>query len=106
MKTFLAARTAALRAVRGDDDLLVEGRDLRALRPVAQAYAEAYRELLAWQLRQAERGDDTQRARLLADLAAMLAIDTVEASVDRPGRRRTDRRADRRPLTRCGCCGW
>ena len=67
--------------IRGDDDLIIEGRDLRALRPAAQAYAEAYRELLAWQLRQAERGDEAQRARLLADLAAMLAVDTVEASV-------------------------
>ena len=48
---------------------------------MAQAYAEAYRELLTWQLRQAERADDTQRGRLLADLGEMLAIDTVEASV-------------------------
>ena len=90
MTAFLAARAAALRAIRGDDDLLVEGRDLRVLRPVAQAYAEAYRELLAWQLRQAERGDDAQRAGVLADLAAMLAVDTVEASVAGPdGTRRT-----------------
>ena len=78
---FLASRTATLRAVRDDDDLPIEGRDLLRLRPVAQAYAEAYRELLAWQLRQAERADDTQRGRLLADLGEMLAIDTVEASV-------------------------
>ena len=87
---FLAARAAALHAIRGDDDLIVEGSDLRALRPVAQAYAEAYRELLAWQLRQAERGDDTQRPALLAELAAMLAVDTVEVAVSGPdGIRRT-----------------
>ena len=48
------------------------GRDLRALRPAAQAYAEAYRELLAWQLRQAERATRRSARRLLADLAAML----------------------------------
>jgi hypothetical protein len=84
VEAFLAARTAALRAVRGDDGMLIEGRDLRALRPVAQAYAEAYRELLAWQLRHAERGDEAQRVRLLADLAAMLAVDTLEASVASP----------------------
>jgi hypothetical protein len=81
VKAFLAARTAALRAVRDDDDLPIEGRDLLPLRPVAQAYAEAYRELLTWQLRQAERADETQRGRLLADLGEMLAVDTVEASV-------------------------
>ena len=46
VEAFLAARAAALRAIRDDDDLILEGRDLRALRPVAQAYAEAYRELL------------------------------------------------------------
>ena len=87
---FLAARSAALRAIRGDDDLVAEGRDLRALRPSAQAYAEAYRELLAWQLRQAERADDAQRAKVLADLAATLATDTVDASVTGPdGARRT-----------------
>ena len=65
---FRAARAAALRAIRGDDDLIVEGCDLRVLRPTTQAYAEAYRELLAWQLRQAERGDEAQRAAVLADL--------------------------------------
>jgi hypothetical protein len=84
VEAFRAARAATLRAVRGDDGLLIEGRDLRTLRPTAQAYAEAYRELLAWQLRQAERGDDAQRARLFTDLAAMLAVDTVETSVTSP----------------------
>jgi hypothetical protein len=87
---FHAARTAALCAIRGDDDLIAEGRDLRTLRQAAQAYAEAYRELLAWQLRQAERGDDTQRAAVLADLALTLSFDTVEVPMDGPdGTRRT-----------------
>jgi hypothetical protein len=81
---FLAARDAALRAIRGDDGLIAEGRDLRPLRPMAQTYAEAYRELLAWQLRQAERAGDAQQARVLADLAATLATDTVEVSVASP----------------------
>ena len=90
VESFLAARAAALRAIRGDDDLIIEGRDLQALRPAAQAYAEAYRELLAWQLREAERGDDARRAALLADLSALLAVDTVEATVaSSDGTRRT-----------------
>ena len=84
VETFLKARTAVLRAVSDDDDLPVEGRDLPGLRPVVQAYAEAYFELLRWQQRQAERADDTERGRLLADLGDMLAVDTVEASVPGP----------------------
>jgi len=87
---FLVARGAALRAIRGDDGLIAEGRDLRMLRPVAQAYAEAYRELLAWQLRQAERADDMQRAEVLTDLGVTLATDTVDVSIASPdGTRRT-----------------
>ena len=86
---FLAARAAALGAIHADG-LVVEGTDLQALRPAAQAYAEAYGELLAWQLQQAERSDETQRARVLADLTAMLQVDMVEAVVSAPdGTRRT-----------------
>ncbi len=89
-QAFLAARGEALAAIRGDDELVIEGRDLQSLRQAAQSYAEAYGELLAWQLRQAERGDDTRRPRLLGDLAAMLQIDTVEAAfADADGTRRT-----------------
>lgn len=84
LTNFRAAREAALQAVRGDDNLIVEGCDLRTLRSAAQQYAEAYRELLAWQLRQAERGDEAQRASALTDLAATLGYDTVEVSVDSP----------------------
>ena len=80
---FLAARAAALGAIDADG-LVVEGTDLQALRPAAQAYAEAYGELLAWQLQQAERSDETQRARILADLTAMLQVDTVEAVASAP----------------------
>ena len=86
---FLAARAAALGAIHADG-LVVEGTDLQVLRPAAQAYAEAYGELLAWQLQQAERSDETQRARVLADLTAMLQVDTVEAVVSAPdGTQRT-----------------
>lgn len=83
-EAFLAARTEALRAVRGNDGLLAEGRDLSILRPAAQRYAETYRELLAWQLLQAERADDTQRPRAITDLSRLLAVDTVEVSLSEP----------------------
>jgi hypothetical protein len=77
---FLAARRTALTAIRGSDELIVEGRDLATLRQMAQSYAEAYGEMLAWQLSRAERSDDTQLADLLRELTAMLQIDTVEAA--------------------------
>ena len=80
---FLAAREAALLGI-GDGDLLAEGADLQGLRRRILTYAEAYGELLAWQLRQAERSDDAQRARVLADLAAMLQIDTVTVMASGP----------------------
>ena len=86
---FLAARAAALDAIHADG-MVVEGTELQALRPIAEAYAEAYGELLAWQLQQAERSDETQLAMILADLTAMLQVDTVEALVCAPdGARRT-----------------
>ena len=104
VETFLKARTAVLRAVRDDDDLPLEGRDLSGLRPVVQAYAEAYFEVLRWQLRQAERADETERKRLLADLGDMLAVDTVEAAVPGPTPS-CGPWSSSRPCTRCACCG-
>jgi hypothetical protein len=81
VQAFLLARQAALAAIRGNDGLVMEGRDLGGLRQAAQSHAEAYGEMLRWQLRQAERADDAQRPRLLADLTAMLQTDTVEAAI-------------------------
>ncbi|RKS78817.1 hypothetical protein BZB76_0251 [Actinomadura pelletieri DSM 43383] len=75
---FLAARHAVLTAVAGDDGLVVEGRDLLDLRDEIHRYAEAYRELVSWQLRRTERAGEDRQTGLLRELAVLLQIDTVE----------------------------
>ncbi|REE95773.1 methylation-associated defense system ATP-binding protein MAD8 [Thermomonospora umbrina] len=87
---FLAARRAVLAAIRGEDDLVIEGRDLLELRGPIQTYAESYGELLAWQIRRAERADEGLRTGLLRELAALLQIDTVEVGVTDSGGVRRD----------------
>ncbi|WP_063910667.1 methylation-associated defense system ATP-binding protein MAD8 [Nocardia nova] len=78
-RRFVAARTELFMVVRGDTDMVVEGRDVGAMRDLVVEYAEAYRELLDWLLFQAERDDATAPARL-AELNELLQIDSV--SVD------------------------
>ncbi|SFO15534.1 DNA helicase HerA, contains HAS-barrel and ATPase domains [Actinomadura madurae] len=75
---FITARQAVLTAVAGDDGLVVEGRELLDLRSEIQRYAEAYGELVSWQLRRAERAAEDRQSGLLRELAALLQIDTVE----------------------------
>lgn len=81
LEAFIQARRVVLTAVRGEDHLVVEGRDLLHLRASIQAYAEAYGELLAWRLRVAERADSGRQAALLAELSQLLQIDTVEVGI-------------------------
>ncbi|URM95114.1 hypothetical protein LUW76_12770 [Actinomadura madurae] len=81
---FIAARRAVLGAIRGDDGLVVEGRDLLGLREEIQAYAESYGEILAWQLRRAERAGEDRQTELLREMAALLQIDTVEVGFTDP----------------------
>lgn len=77
LESFLAARRAMFTLLRGEDDLVVEGRDLAELHQEAVAYAEAYGELLTWQLQRAERADEVARSGLLQELNALLQLDTV-----------------------------
>ncbi|MGV9740625.1 methylation-associated defense system ATP-binding protein MAD8 [Nocardia farcinica] len=77
LANFLRTRAQLFHAVRGDDDLVVEGRDLRQLHELVIEYAESYGELLTRQLYQAERADDGQLRDRLHELAALLQIDTV-----------------------------
>ncbi|MGV9925191.1 methylation-associated defense system ATP-binding protein MAD8 [Nocardia rhamnosiphila] len=88
MANFLRTRTHLFRAIRGDDDLIVEGRDLRQLHELVIEYAESYGELLTWQLYQAERADDDQYRERLRELASLLQIDTVTVDhIDTRGHR-------------------
>ena len=84
VETFIQARHAVLDAIRGEDGMVVEGRDLLTLRTAVRDYAEAYGELLAWQLRRAEKADGDQLSRLLGELAAMLQLDTVHVDLVDP----------------------
>lgn len=74
---FLAARTEVFAAIRGDDEMVVEGCDVGLHREAITAYAESYYKLLRWQLLRAERADEPSLAARLGELAAMLRIDTA-----------------------------
>ncbi len=74
---FLAARDEVFNVIRGDDDLVVEGRDLATLRGLIVEYADAYGELLSRQLSQAERADDDHKAERLDALRQLLQLDTI-----------------------------
>lgn len=72
---FRQARAVLMEAVRGDTDMVIEARDIRALREPILVYAESYTDLLARLMRAAERPEDGSAA--LRDLAFLLQIDTV-----------------------------
>jgi hypothetical protein len=73
--TFRHSRRQVLGAIRGQDRMIVAGRDILAFRQQILTYAEAYAEVLSHQLQQAERSGDRPGA--LRDLATLLQIDTV-----------------------------
>ncbi|MBF6352875.1 ATP-binding protein [Nocardia flavorosea] len=77
MTNFLRTRTQLFRAIRGDEDLVVEGRDLRQFHELVIEYAESYGELLNRQLYQNERADDSQLRERLRELTGLLQIDTI-----------------------------
>ncbi|MGW5752235.1 methylation-associated defense system ATP-binding protein MAD8 [Nocardia rhamnosiphila] len=77
LANFLRTRARLFHAIRGDDDLVVEGRDLRQLHELVLEYAESYVELLTRHLYQAERAGDGQFRDRLPELAELLQIDTV-----------------------------
>jgi len=74
---FRAARRQTFAAVRDSEGAIVEGCDLRILRDSAREYAESYSDLLAWQLRRAERADDDELPSLLQELSGLLRLDTM-----------------------------
>ncbi|MGY1948305.1 methylation-associated defense system ATP-binding protein MAD8 [Nocardia asiatica] len=77
LANFLRTRAELFQAIRGDEDLVVEGKDVRQLEELIIEYAESYGELLRRQLYQAERADDQQLGKRLHDLAGLLQVDSV-----------------------------
>jgi len=87
---FLAARARYFEAVRsGEEELITQGADLRALMPYISDYAGAYGELVQVLLSRAEshlKGGDQEA---LSDLRDVLSIDSVILAIrDHRGRRR------------------
>ncbi len=89
-REFLETRTAWFDAIRsGASELVTQAADLRALQPVAVAYADAYQRLVAALLRRADAGESPEGKAALSDLWRMLTLDTVTVAViDHRGRRR------------------
>ena len=77
-RSFLTARTAWFEAVRsGAAELVTQGADLRALRPLAQVYADSYLALVQALLLRAEADDRADAHAAFGDLSRVLALDTV-----------------------------
>lgn len=88
-RLFLATRTAWFEAVRGGKtEFITQAANLRALKPRAVEYADAYQRLVQALLRRAEA--ETAEAQVaLADLWRVLALDTVTLAItDHRGQRR------------------
>lgn len=88
-REFLDARQAWFDAVRaGASELVTQAADLRTLRPLAVAYADAYQRLTGALLQRAEASDSPEGKSALGDLCRMLTLDTVTvAIIDHRGRR-------------------
>ena len=89
-RDFLEARTAWFDAVRaGTKEFVTQAADLRALRPLAVTYADAYQRLIAALLRRAEISESPEGKAALNDLWRMLTLDTVTVVlIDHRGRTR------------------
>jgi hypothetical protein len=89
-REFLGARQAWFEAVRsGTAELVTQAANLLTLRPLAGAYADAYRRLVGALLQRAQGSDSPDGKAVLADLWRVLTLDTVTvALIDHRGRRR------------------
>lgn len=89
-RELLDARQAWFDAVRGGtSELVTQAANLRALRPLTVAYADAYQRLIGALLRRAEASDTHEGKAALGDLWRVLTLDTVTVAVfDHRGRRR------------------
>ena len=88
---FLAAREAYFEQVRaGSKELITQGANLIALRPLVVAYAETYTALIAALLQRAGAGEPEATRQAVTDLRRMTALDTVRMVIrDHRGVKRT-----------------
>lgn len=89
-RELLDARQAWFSAVRGGTtELVTQAANLRTLRPLVLAYADAYQRLIGALLRRAEASDTPESKAALGDLWRVLTLDAVTVAViDHRGRRR------------------
>ncbi len=87
---FLVARELYFEAVQsGTKELVTQGADLRALRPLITEYADAYTRVIKELLHRAESRGGSGTKLALADLRHMLSIDSITLAIrDHRGRRR------------------
>jgi hypothetical protein len=81
-QTFLAARARYFMALRAaGKELVTQAADLRRLRSLIVAYAEAYQALVAHLLQRAESAADVDSQRILFELRHVLALDTITLDI-------------------------
>ena len=81
-QTFLAARARYFTALRaGGKELVTQAADLRQLRSLIVAYAEAYEALVAHLLQRAESASEAESQRTLFELRHVLALDTITLDI-------------------------
>jgi hypothetical protein len=81
-ETFIRARAHYFSALRaGARELVTQAADLRGLRPVIVAYAEAYEALVAHLLTQAESASEAETRRALRALRTVLGLDTITLDI-------------------------
>lgn len=89
-RELLDARQGWFDAIRGGtSELITQAANLRALRPLAVAYADAYQRLVGALLQRAEASDSPEGKAALGNLWRVLTLDTVTVAViDHRGRPR------------------
>ena len=78
VETLTAARAQVFAAIRGTEDMVVEGRDLRELEDPVRDYAHWYAALLETLLGEARRAGADRAPGVLRRLSALLRMDTAE----------------------------
>jgi hypothetical protein len=80
-KQFLDARSDYLNSLCGEEEMITQGADLTALRPLASQYASAYRELLDDLEKVYEEAAASQRDAIRRQIRAVLSLDQVRITV-------------------------
>jgi DNA phosphorothioation-dependent restriction protein DptH len=106
---FLDAREAYFAAVRQEEhELITQGADFRQLTPHVEAYADAYRQLLADLSQRTQNSNPAVAQQALTELRSVMAIDTIaiEVADHRDERREATLVAPTHPLRALWLANW